>query len=129
MKRSAIAGATGATVLFILTAGCQPNTKQYRLQGHVLAKNEAANQLTVKHEDIPGFMPAMTMPYKVKDSGAVQDVQPGDVISANLITANQGKEYWLEGIRILDQSGTGRRPNPRRPCTFSRSENQCPILS
>lgn len=105
MKRSAIAGATGATVLFILTAGCQPNTKQYRLQGHVLAKNEAANELTVKHEDIPGFMPAMTMPYKVKDPGAVQDVQPGDVISANLITANQGKEYWLEGIRILDQSG------------------------
>ena len=35
----------------------------------------------MKHEDIPGFMPAMTMPYKVKDPGAVQDVQPGDVIT------------------------------------------------
>jgi hypothetical protein len=31
-----------------------------------LAKNEAAHELTVKHEDVPGFIPAMTMPYKIK---------------------------------------------------------------
>ena len=102
MKRSALAG---VVTLFVLTAGCQSKTKQYSLRGQVLAKNEAANELTVKHEDIPGFMPAMTMPYKVRNSAAVQEVQPGDLIAADLITANQGKDYWLEDIRILDESG------------------------
>ena len=102
MKRSALAG---VVTLFVLTAGCQSKTKQYSLRGQVLAKNEAANELTVKHEDIPGFKPAMTMPYKVRNSAAVHEVQPGDLIAADLITANQGKDYWLEDIRILDESG------------------------
>ena len=102
MKRSALAG---VVTLFVLTAGCQSKTKQYSLRGQVLAMNEAANELTVKHEDIPGFMPAMTMPYKVRNSAAVQEVQAGDLIAADLITANQGKDYWLEDIRILDESG------------------------
>jgi protein SCO1/2 len=102
MKRPAIAG---AITLFMIAAGCQPKTKEYSLRGQVLAKNEAANELTVKHEDIPGFMPAMTMPYKVKDPGAVHEVQPGDAIVADLIAANQGKDFWLEGIRIIDVSG------------------------
>lgn len=102
MKRTIVAM---LAALCIIVAACQPKTKQYSLRGQVLAKNEAANELTVKHEDIPGFMPAMTMPYKVKDPGAVQDVQPGDLITADLITANQGKDYWLEAIHIIDQSG------------------------
>jgi protein SCO1/2 len=70
-----------------------------------MAKDQAAGQLTVKHDDIPGFMPAMTMPYRVKDPAAMQDVQPGDKIVADLISVSGAKDYWLQSVRIVDQSG------------------------
>ena len=70
-----------------------------------MAKDEAAGELTVKHDDIPGFMPAMTMPYKVKDRDALREVEPGDTIDADLISVDGGKEYWLQSFRITDQSG------------------------
>ena len=89
----------------LLAIGCQPKTKRYNLRGQVLEKNPATGEITIKHQDIPGFMPAMTMPYKVKDPAVVQELQPGDAIAAEVVTANNGNDYWLEDIRITDESG------------------------
>jgi len=88
-----------------LAIGCQSKTKHYELQGQVLDKNPATNEITVKHGYIPGFMPAMTMSYPVKDANGFQQVQPGDVIAADVVTANSGNAYWLENVRITDESG------------------------
>ena len=83
---------------------CQTNNKKYELRGKVLEKNAAANQITVDHEDIPGFMSAMTMPYIVKDPKEIREVEPGDKIVADVATAHNGNEYWLENIRVVDRS-------------------------
>jgi len=91
--------------LGILLSGCQSKTKHFDLKGQVLDKKPATNEITVKHEDIPGFMSAMTMSYSVKDRDGFQQVEPGDVIAADVITAKNGNEYWLENIRITDASG------------------------
>ena len=39
----------------------------------------------MRHEDIKGFMPAMTMPYKVQDPALLEGKQPGDLVTATLI--------------------------------------------
>jgi protein SCO1 len=91
--------------LGILLSGCQSKTKHYDLKGEVLDKKPATNEITVKHEDIPGFMPAMTMSYPVKDQNGFRQVEPGDDITADVITANNGNQYWLENVRITDESG------------------------
>ncbi len=89
----------------LLTSGCQSKAKRYGLKGQVVDKNPATNEITVKHGDIPGFMPAMTMSYPVKDANGFQQVEPGDVIAADVVTANNGNAYWLENVRITDESG------------------------
>ena len=91
--------------LGILLSGCQSKTKHYDLKGEVLDKKPATNEITVKHEDIPGFMPAMTMSYPVKDQNGFRQVEPGDDITADVITANNGNQYWLENVRITGESG------------------------
>ena len=80
-------------------------------------KNTATNEITVNHEDIPGFMSAMTMPYRVKDPSVVQEVEPGDVIAAEVVVPNNGNNYWLEDVRITDESGrkTAEALAPPRP--------------
>jgi len=87
----------------ITTTGCGSKPKQYSLKGQVLDIS-TSGEIIVKHEDIPGFMPAMTMPYKVRDPGVLQEVEPGDLIAAALMVAKNGN-YWLEDVRITDQSG------------------------
>ena len=79
--------------------------KRYNLRGQVVAKNVAANEITVQHDEIPGFMAAMTMPYKVKDPATVQEVEPGDRIAAEVVVVNGGSNYWLEDVRITEQIG------------------------
>ena len=37
----------------------------------------ADGEIAIQHEEIPGYMPAMTMPFRV-DPAEVRDLSPGD---------------------------------------------------
>ena len=82
----------GALLLFAAVAavaslaGCtrEPEARRYQLQGQVLAVRVESSEILVRHEDIVGFMPAMTMPYRVKDARLLKDRVPGDLITATL---------------------------------------------
>jgi protein SCO1/2 len=71
----------------VLAAACSrtPPVKEYQLQGQILDIKPETGEVLVKHGDIPGFMPAMTMPYKVGDAKILSDKQPGDLITATLV--------------------------------------------
>ena len=56
------------------------------------------NQLVVAHEEIPGLMGAMTMPFAVKDPATIADVRAGDQIVARLMI--EGRNSYLEKIRV-----------------------------
>jgi protein SCO1/2 len=73
-----------------------PAARTYQLKGQVLAINQARQELTVKHEDIPGFMPAMTMPYKVRDAGLLKERKPGELIGATLVV--EASDAYLRSI-------------------------------
>src|SRR5262249_53215382 len=65
--------------------GRTPPSKEYQLKGQILDVKPETNEVLVKHGDIPGFMPAMTMPYKVEDRKVLAGSQPGDLITATLV--------------------------------------------
>lgn len=92
-----------SVMLLIVSAGCN-RTRKYPLQGEVVGKNVATSEITVKHGDIPGFMPAMAMPYRVKNPAVVQELQPGDKIAAEVVIGKDPSDYWLEDVRITDES-------------------------
>jgi protein SCO1 len=47
----------------------------------------------------------MVMPYRVKDPEVVRGLQPGDKITAEVVVnARDRSDYWLEDIRVTDQS-------------------------
>jgi len=92
-----------------LMAGCNSSDgyKHYQLRGLVVGKNASTSEIVVKHDDIPGFMPAMTMPYKVNNAVSFTRVEPGDSIAATVIVANSANDYWLENLKIFDSSKRG----------------------
>ncbi|MGD0416062.1 MAG: SCO family protein [Terriglobales bacterium] len=94
---------TSVMLLLTISVGCN-RTRKYPLQGEVVGKNALTSEITVKHGDIPGFMPAMAMPYRVKDPAVVQELQPGDKIAAEVVIGKDPSDYWLEDVRITDES-------------------------
>jgi protein SCO1/2 len=88
----------------IAVAACSGD-RRYPLTGQVVAVDAERQELTVKHEDIRGFMPGMTMPFKVKDAEQLTASRPGDLITATLVVEESAG--YLEDIHK-----TGEAPLP-----------------
>src|SRR5438552_14907851 len=79
-----------AVALGFVAASCsRPEPQQtYTLNGQVLSVDAPRKQLTIRHGEIKGLMPAMTMPYSVHDEKMLASVQPGDLINATLVVVS-----------------------------------------
>jgi Cu/Ag efflux protein CusF len=71
----------------------------YFLKGQVVAVDPASSLITVAHEDIPGFMKAMTMPFTVNDTTLFRGVAVGDSIRGIVVV--QRPEMWLDSIAVV----------------------------
>jgi protein SCO1/2 len=54
------------------------------MKGQILSVNRDKQEVLVKQEEIPGYMMAMTMPYKVQSSGMLDNLGAGDLVTAQL---------------------------------------------
>jgi len=97
-------------VILLGLGACSSSPKHYALKGHVLNKDIDNNFITVSHQEIPGLMPAMTMPYLVKDPAQFGSVQAGDDITADLVV-DAKKTGWLEKVAVTDRSGRDTLPS------------------
>ena len=85
------------------------------MKGQVLSINRDRVEILVKHGDIPGLMPAMTMPYKVQSVGMLDNLGPGDLITTDLeVDNNQGV------ITRITRTGTAKVEAPP-PSPLARS--------
>ena len=74
----------------VLLAACkspEPPAREYQLEGQILGIEAARNAVTIKHGDIKGFMPGMTMQFTVKDAALLSGKQPGDLVTATLVVS------------------------------------------
>ena len=106
-----------ALLAFVVLAGCHsdrkastqtaaaPAYKVYKLRGKVVSTDAAKGEVTLNHEAIPGFMEAMTMPYKLKDPSILGELHPGDVITADvLVSQDPDGDVLLDHIVVVAQA-------------------------
>ncbi len=93
-----------ALSLIIPGSGCKPrrsaNEKRYDLKGKVVAVNKSERTATIAHEDIKGYMPAMTMPFKIKNDADLEMLKPGDQVTGTLVVDDV--ESWVEITAIVE---------------------------
>ena len=92
------------------------------LQGQILVVAADHKEATIKHEDIKGFMAAMTMPYKVRDAKEYDGLAPGDLINATLVVVSNDaylknvKKVGDAPLRAPPPTTLARRPRPDSSC-------------
>ena len=107
-------GAVG--LLLTILVGCKAESaRTFPVKGQILAiaavtRPDGRREITVKHEDIPNFMPAMTMPYAVSQPASLDGLAPGDLFTATLV--NQGAEFYLTDLK---KTGHADLPPDARP--------------
>ena len=65
--------------------GKQDNVQTFPLRGRVVSLDPATKEVMLAHDAVPGFMEAMTMPYKLGTPEAFGELHPGDTITARLV--------------------------------------------
>ena len=102
MKRAAL-----ILAFLVLAAACNnkskakpldvPGQKVYPVTGKILARDTAANTVSLDHEAIPGFMEAMTMDYSVRGAEVTSLPPNGVKVTAKLHVADDA--YWLTDVK------------------------------
>src|SRR4030095_15159502 len=104
------------TSVLFLGISCGPrrsaNEKRYPLKGKVVAVDKTERTATIQHEDIPGYMPGMTMPFKIKNDADLQLMKPGDEVTATLVVDDLAA--WLE-ITSIAEGGSPLTPTAAVP--------------
>ena len=79
--------------------------KVYDLEGTIIGRDPATNQLTVDHKEIPGYMAAMTMPYEVRGQNVAELPADGTAITAKVHATEEA--YWLTDVQAAAGAATG----------------------
>ena len=83
------------------------SAKRYAFTGRIISIDSQAESAVIDGDNIPGFMDAMAMSYKIKPAAMLRELAPGDSISAEVVviepaTKNEdaAPDYWLENVKV-----------------------------
>jgi protein SCO1/2 len=108
----------------VLLLGCHPSPpspttstqKTFTIRGRIVATN--GTHATLDGEDVPGFMEAMTMDYKLADPSVASELHPGDRITARVLAdRTPDGDYTnvrLDNIVVIAQA----RPDYKPPISY-----------
>ena len=82
----------------LLWTGCR-FSRTYEVRGRVVGFGDDPHTLFIQHEEIPGYMPAMTMPFRTPDTTAVSRLSLGDQIAFTFHVTRDSA--WITDIRRL----------------------------
>lgn len=93
-------------LLFLAMAGCSRNEKgkeaelvTFKLRGEVVGLSPEKGRMTIAHEEIPDYMQAMTMPFKIKDSTLFAGIEVGDTVEGTLAVSRT--ESWIANLAVV----------------------------
>ena len=99
-----------------------PTVTNFTLEGVVRSVNVKSGQVLIRHRAIPGFMGAMTMPFKPDNREILQTLQPGDTVEGTLRVEKEDgavKDYQLLDLRV-----TGPAEPPAKVLDVSKGKVQ-----
>lgn len=84
------------------------NERSFDVRGRVAGFGDDGRTLIVEHEAVPGYMPAMTMPFTARDTAGLGELESGDAVGFRLVVTP--KRSWIEGIERLPQDAVAAHP-------------------
>jgi protein SCO1/2 len=94
---------TACLVFALLGCGRSTNSDagadHYDTRGVVQGFSPDRSTIEIQHENIPGFMPSMTMPFVTRDPRQIADLKVGDAIAFRMAVTQ--KDFWIENVKKI----------------------------
>src|SRR5215471_5003899 len=71
----------------------------YDTSGIVRGFSPDRSTIEIQHENIPGFMPSMTMPFVARDPKQIADLKTGDAISFRMTVTTT--DFWIGDVKKI----------------------------
>ncbi len=100
------------------------------MQGEVRAIKQESRQVVIHHQEIPGFMQAMTMPFTIKDASVFDDLRVGDEVEGQLRVTYEGgvvKDYELANL-VVQKPALAPAPAPSLTLRLRGGEPQLELV-
>ena len=110
MRMPFLAGLTGLLSIWML-AGCGDRPVVYEVRGQVVEYIPGERRVRIRHEEIPGYMAAMTMPFEARDASALDGLRADDVVRFRLHVLP--KDSWVDGFVVLSNAPVAAPEPPR----------------
>jgi protein SCO1/2 len=94
--RTELLSAAAALVVGASAAGC---ARHYSTQGLILTVDTPGAIVTISHDEFPGFMQAMVMPFELRGRARDIALTPGDRVRLRL--AVKGERSWVDRLDII----------------------------
>lgn len=130
--RSVFNRLAGGLALFamLLLASCsdQPTgakssdaaTQSYAVKGVVRELKPDGRTVVIRHEEIPGYMEAMTMPFRVRDTNELRDLASGVAVSFRLNVTDDAS--WIDQVKATGTSAVTEAPKPAAVASLATNQ-------
>ena len=95
------------------TASTNAATQTYEARGVVRSVPESRHTLVVRHEEIPGYMPKMTMELNVRNTNEIAGLERNDEITFELVATTD--THWIQNIKRVGKITETETPAAEAP--------------
>jgi protein SCO1/2 len=105
MRKVAFAPVALIISVAILLPGCgrkatsTEHARHYDTRGFVQGFSPDRQTIEIQHEDVPGFMPSMTMSFSVRNRNEIADLKIGEAISFRMTVTD--KELLVDQVKAI----------------------------
>jgi protein SCO1 len=76
--------------------------QEFEVRGVVQEVKAADKEVVIKHEEIPNYMPAMTMPFEVKNTNELSGIASNDIVTFRMVVTDD--DGWIENLTKIGVS-------------------------
>lgn len=103
-------------------SGSQAAPRIFAVKGVVKELKPDGRTVVIRHEAIADYMPAMTMPFEVKQTNELAGLQPGDAVAFRMLVTD--REGWIDQVTKLGSGPAEETPSRE---TFRRVREVDPL--
>lgn len=82
--------------------------QSFDVRGRIVSLDAHSGIVKIAHEEIPDYMPAMTMPFLVRDSNSLRALKPGDSVRFKLAVTSD--DSWISEIARSSETAPAQMP-------------------
>ena len=85
--------------------------RSYLVKGVVRELKPDGRTIVIRHEEIPGYMDAMTMPFRIREPNGLVRLKPGDEVNFRLQVTEDSS--WIDQVQRIGESAPLEAPEPK----------------